>query len=294
MCKNYIGTATMACLHGSHLLVKGVKIPCNSWSCEECAKRKSIILGNRVKDGFDGKRIRFCTLTARTGLSLVQMLKSLKASWNRLRLALSRRYGLKTYFWVLECGKSTGRPHLHILLDCYVPQRTLSNLAVRAGFGSIVDIREVKDGGGFGYVFKYLGKDCGSKLAASCMRLINSRRYGTSRNIPPAAKGLSDWQCIDFLKDELSEKFREASVMNVSGLLGAADGQLSKNGTVFKWEGTCKYDEEMTKNVIDWLRCKIIDRYDVLIAGGYDAVSGGGNYIASLYATKGELDEVPF
>lgn len=185
MCKRYIGNASKIVWKDGGVCIKCFNLPCNKWDCEDCAKRKAIILGNRVKAGFQGERVRFATFTDTGKGTLCDRLQMLKTAWNRLRLALSRQYGLTKFFWVLEFGGKRGRPHLHCLLNCYIPQRKLSELATKCGFGSIVDIREVKDGGGFGYVFKYLSKDCGLKAGASALKCIRGRRFGLSRNIPP-------------------------------------------------------------------------------------------------------------
>lgn len=185
MCKRLIGNASKIVWKDGGISIKCFNLPCNKWNCEDCAKRKAIILGNRVKAGFAGERIRFATFTDSGKGSLSERLQRLKTAWNRLRLDLSRKYGLTKFFWVLEFGHERGRPHLHCLLNCYIPQRKLSELAENAGFGRVTDIREVKDGGGFGYVFKYLKKDCGSAVGAEALRCIRGRRFGLSRNIPP-------------------------------------------------------------------------------------------------------------
>lgn len=185
MCKRCIGNASKIVWKNGGVSIKCFNLPCNKWDCEDCAKRKAIILGNRVKAGFKGERVRFATFTDTGKGTLCERLQRLKTAWNRLRLALSRQYGLSKFFWVLEFGHERGRPHLHCLLNCYIPQRKLSELAQNAGFGAITDIREVKNGGGFGYVFKYLKKDCGSAVGASALKAIRGRRFGLSRNIPP-------------------------------------------------------------------------------------------------------------
>src|SRR5574344_2811572 len=148
MCKRYIGNASKIVWKDGGVCIKCFNLPCNKWDCEDCAKRKAIILGNRVKAGFQGERVRFATFTDNGKGTLCERLQMLKTAWNRLRLALSRQYNLTKFFWVLEFGGKRGRPHLHCLLNCYIPQRKLSELAAKCGFGAVVDIREVKDGGG--------------------------------------------------------------------------------------------------------------------------------------------------
>lgn len=248
--------------------IKSVTIPCNSWNCEECANRKAIILGNRVKGGFVNERIRFATLTARKGGSLQSQLASLKASWNRLRGVLVRRYGLSKFFWVLEFGHERGRPHLHFLINCYIPQRSLSKLAERAGFGPVVDIREVKDGGGFGYVFKYLKKDCGSRAGAIALRLAHARRFGCSRNIHPIRNLKDHTLNLEFLKDEISKQYKEAAAESYSRLL--CKNILSKTVTnsSVTVEGTQRFSPEETALLVENLTAAPLSRFDLLGASG--------------------------
>lgn len=161
-------------------------LPCNSWGCEECAKTKAHKLAVKARKGFEGYKVRFVTLTAPTGLTIKQMLISLKASWNRLRTELTRGGKKLKYLWVLEAGEKKARPHLHILIDRYIPQQKLSVLAKRCGFGSIVDIRLVKSASVFNYVTKYLSKGIGSKTVELTLKHLNGRRYGCSRGFAPA------------------------------------------------------------------------------------------------------------
>lgn len=218
MCKEYIGHASKIIWKDGKIAIKSFNLPCNKWSCPECAKRKAIILGNRVKAGFAGERIRFATFTDNGEGSFCQRLQNLKAAWNRLRLALSRQYGLTKFFWVLEFGGKRGRPHLHCLLNCYIPQRKLSELAASSGFGAVVDIREVKDGGGFGYVFKYLSKDCGLKAGASALRSIHGRRFGLSRNIPPVAKDSLTSRTAEYSSEVLAGEQLRARVESLASV----------------------------------------------------------------------------
>ena len=222
MCTTHVGNATKIIWKDGKLNVKAFSLPCNKWDCPKCAKKKAIILGNRVKDGFKGERIRFATFTDQGKGSLSQRLQALKTAWNRLRLSLTRHYGLTKFFWVLEFGGKGGRPHLHCLLNCFVPQRELSILAERAGFGSIVDIREVKNGGGFGYVFKYLHKDCGLKAGAAALRLIHGRRFGVSRNIRVPQTETLPSQTAVFTQGAMNSKQREEIVRQIANAVGSS------------------------------------------------------------------------
>lgn len=258
----------MAVFGLDRMKIKSVTIPCNSWNCEECAKRKSIILGNRVKGGFVNERIRFCTLTAPKVRGLPRQLAALKSSWNRLRGVLVRRYGLSKFFWVLEFGHERGRPHLHFLINCYIPQRALSKLAERAGFGPVVDIREVKDGGGFGYVFKYLKKDCGSRYGACCLRIARSRRFGCSRNIKPV-RNLKDRSInLEFLENDIFKTVDDTRAEAYSRLL--CKNIITKAVSKPKVEivGESRFNEESTLELIHNLKASPLSLFELLGAAG--------------------------
>ncbi len=258
----------MAVFGLDRMKIKSVQIPCNSWFCEDCAKRKSIILGNRVKGGFVNERIRFCTLTAPKVRGLPCQLAALKSSWNRLRGVLVRRYGLSKFFWVLEFGHDKGRPHLHFLINCYIPQRSLSKLAERAGFGPVVDIREVKDGGGFGYVFKYLKKDCGSRYGANCLRIARSRRFGCSRNIKPV-RNLKDRSInLEFLKNDITKTVDDTRAEAYSRLL--CKNIITKTVSKPKVEivGERRFNEESTLELLHNLRASQLSLFELLGAAG--------------------------
>lgn len=252
--------------------IKSVPIPCNSWNCEECAKRKAIILGNRVKGGFENERVRFATLTTNNKGSLSSQLKSLKVCWNRLRGTLVRKYGLSKFFWVLEFGHEKGRPHLHFLFNRYIPQRSLSKLAARAGFGPIADIREVKDGGGFGYVFKYLKKDCGSRAGATALRIAHSRRFGCSRNIKPIRNLKDHTLNLEFLKDAFTKPISEAQTELYSRIL--CKNLVSKNVKGFSVEvvGESRFSDSELPAFVANLKASGQSRFDLLGAadGGWD------------------------
>lgn len=266
MCQKPIGVATFGLVKDNKVKIRGVQIPCNSWYCEDCAKRKKIILGNRVKRGMENERIRFCTLTAGKKDSLAGMLKNLKTSWNRLRGVLVRKYGLSKFFWVLEFGSHGGRPHLHFLINCYIPQRALSKLAQRAGFGPIVDIREVKDGGGFGYVFKYLGKDCGSRAGANALRVAHARRFGCSRNIHPIREVGTNKICLEFLKNAIFEKYAGAACECVASAVCKEILTKDYSKTRVEFSGSPLWSVPSTREFFRWIRSGLVPREELLIA----------------------------
>lgn len=295
MCKNPIGTAFKACVHNNTINVKGVKIPCGSWACPECAERKKIMLGNRVKGGFENEKIRFATLTARSCGSLATQIKSLKVAWNRLRLWLTRHCGLSKFFWVLEFGTEKGRPHLHVLLNCFVKQRTLSRVAYASGFGRIVDIRIVRDGGGFGYVYKYLGKDCGSKLGATVLRLIHGRRFGTSRNIKAPETRKDGVYNLGFFKDVLSREFaQEGAKAFVYAFTAGPDKQKLSN-SVTECEGALICPQDQAEELLAWFRDGVIGRDELLEMAGHAPTDNIQGHLIAMEFRHGWVHEVePF
>lgn len=290
MCKRCIGNATKIYWTDGGISVKSFNLPCNSWACEECAARKAVILGNRVKAGFAGERIRFATFTDPGKGTLCQRLQNLKSSWNRLRLALSRKYGLTKFFWVLEFGGDRGRPHLHCLLNCYIPQRQLSELARKAGFGAIVDIREVKDGGGFGYVFKYLSKDCGLKAGASALKAIGGRRFGLSRNIPPLAKSATPSAVVAISGSVCSVATLQAHSNSVAAVLGQSFEQLPQSGNM----AACKVStphQRWTAPVEKSLFASDFQSWErLMIYGGGRWSSSGSKWAQNSFAKLSEND----
>lgn len=137
---------------------------CRRWSCPQCAprlRRKMIAL---ALAGFEsGERVRMMTLTSPGDEDYEYSYDQLRPRWKRLREMLRRRFPRirLDYFAVIE-RQRRGHAHLHVLFrGGYIPQRWLKHAAVQAGFGSIVDVREVGKAAGR-YVAKYLGKEMGA------------------------------------------------------------------------------------------------------------------------------------
>jgi hypothetical protein len=83
----------------------------------------------------------------------------LQLAFNRFREYLRRKYGVPpNYIRVLEFTQA-GIPHLHILLDRYIPQKWIKKTWGRLGGGRIVDIRQVTIQRVARYLSKYLTKE---------------------------------------------------------------------------------------------------------------------------------------
>jgi hypothetical protein len=91
------------------------------------------------------------------------------AQWafNRFIVAARRRWGRLIYFRVVEEQPRRRAPHLHLLIasQAYMPQRDLSDLAVRAGLGRSVWIRLVRSQKqAAGYLTTYVSKTGGADV----------------------------------------------------------------------------------------------------------------------------------
>jgi hypothetical protein len=108
------------------------------------------------------------------------------------RIYLKRRLGYAPdYIRILEYQKN-GNAHLHVLLNCYLPQNWVSEAWSAVGGGRIVDIKHVDIHRVSRYLSKYLTKQmimCAPK---------GVRRVTTSRSIRLLEKHVSDftWRMI--------------------------------------------------------------------------------------------------
>lgn len=185
------------------IVYKEFYIPCKSWNCPICARNKAIKLGNTIKEGFRNEQVRFATLTMHRNRNLTEASLEIKSAWNRLRLAITRKFGAFKYVWVVEGHKKSGMPHLHILINTFIPIKWLSRTANRCGFGYIADIRAVRGERVFGYILKYLSKGMGSATLARIHSVKKLRRYSKSRSIKNEAFSKGDFTTLsisDFIR----------------------------------------------------------------------------------------------
>jgi hypothetical protein len=103
--------------------------------------------------------------------------KHVRLVFNRFREYLRRKYGQPPKFICILEFTQRGTPHLHILLDRYIPQRWISNTWDRLGGGKIIFIKRVSVRNVSRYLSKYLTKDL--LLPAP----NGSRRITTARGI---------------------------------------------------------------------------------------------------------------
>jgi hypothetical protein len=136
---------------------------------------------------------RFLTLTMVYQSDKVKALRDIKKAWNRLRLAITRKVGQFKYCWVLEAQPKSGMPHLHVILDHFIPKAWLDKKLPSLGFGKISDIRKIKDEHVMGYLIKYLTKGLGNEHLEKCLKFIKGRRVGFSRGMSLQSPEKQNW-----------------------------------------------------------------------------------------------------
>lgn len=165
------------------------EVSCQRWDCPHCVQVKAAVARWMIERGMRSaraldQRVRFITLTlgARGG-----SVGDLSAAWNRLRLKLVRERRLRAYVAVVELQRR-GAPHMHVIATgAFIGQRKLSFWAQQAGFGPIVDIREVEDNEAVARygakMARYMTKESAKALRASRTGLATRiRPVRSSRN----------------------------------------------------------------------------------------------------------------
>jgi hypothetical protein len=160
---------------------------CNSWNCYCCAHRMRMNLIEELDRLVEERPElrRFLTLTldpAEAPDDQAEKHAHLTDRFNALRTELNDRYDGLSYVWVREEGENDN-PHLHLIVDRYLPQDELSVLSKRVGLGEIVDIRRVDARNMAKYLTKYLTKGSMATLPKG------SRRYGSSADIDLSVRG---------------------------------------------------------------------------------------------------------
>lgn len=160
---------------------------CKSWDCYCCAHwmRMNLIedLERLVEERPELRR--FLTLTLdpeRAPADQEEKHRYLTERFNALRTELNDRYDDLSYVWVREEGEGDN-PHLHLIVDRFLPQNELSAISRRVGLGEVVDIRRVNARNMAKYLTKYLTKGSMANLPKG------SRRYGSSSDISLNVRG---------------------------------------------------------------------------------------------------------
>lgn len=164
---------------------------CNSWDCYCCAHRMRMNLiedlERLVEERPELRRLLTLTISPERGPDdREEQHGYITDRFNAFRTNLTDRYPGLSYVWIRHEGDENGRPHLHLLVDRYLPQAELSELAVDAGLGEVVDIRRVTARNAAKYLTSYLGKGALAELPSGC------RRYSSSSDISLDVRGGGD------------------------------------------------------------------------------------------------------
>ena len=161
---------------------------CGSWDCYCCAHRMRMNLIESLEELVEQRpeMRRLLTLTVSSDQGPAgqdAQHKHLTDRFNALRTELTDRYPGLSYVWIRHEGDEKGRPHLHLLVDRFLPQDQLSKLARRVGLGRVVDIRRVNARNAAKYLTSYLGRGALANLPDGL------RRYGSSQDIRLGVRG---------------------------------------------------------------------------------------------------------
>lgn len=161
---------------------------CGSWKCYCCGYRMRQNLVEEIarvtKERPSLSRLLTLTLDPKYAPDDEdEQHQYLTRRWNALRTVLTDEYGSLSYIWVREEGES-GNPHLHIIVDRYIPQEWLSSKWDELGGGRVVDIRRIEHlDRAAHYIGKYLTKEAMTGLPKG------TRRYGSSSDIDLDVRG---------------------------------------------------------------------------------------------------------
>lgn len=162
------------------------RIRCKSWFCPVCKHRNLKMLRARVRAMLDGHGAVFLTLTTRDqSQDQIESIKLIQEHWDKMLKRMRRKFGKFKYFKIMEFHKN-GQPHLHILLDAYIPQSWLARNWNDVHGAYIVDVRYRDAGRAVNYATKYLSKELSTNATYHALFAItHMRRYSFSRNSVP-------------------------------------------------------------------------------------------------------------
>lgn len=176
-------------------------LKCKSWNCERCGPKKLRRFKSAIiKAAEDNKELRrFLTLTLpHPNISpgeLRRWIRHLKDCWNKFRVYLKRKHGESiSFISVLELRSKTNalHPHLHLLVDRFIPHKWISEAWQSVGGGKIVVIKQIDVHRIAAYLSKYLTKEmCTDDYPRY------TRRFTTSRDIRLFVRGTKGlWEVI--------------------------------------------------------------------------------------------------
>lgn len=166
------------------------RVNCKCWRCSFCGPKRAKHYRCAIRQVAEERQLRrFLTLTLDPKRVQGDPVQYLNRLFSKLRVYLRRRYGeTPQYIRILEFQKN-GNPHLHILIDRFIPRAWIKAAWVALGGGYMVDIRQVNVNQVARYVSKYVTKEMLlSPVPARCRRVTTSREIKLFEKPPTDCK----------------------------------------------------------------------------------------------------------
>lgn len=157
---------------------------CGSRFCWDCSQIKARSWQKKIIASFKNSHCIMVTLTFPSSAPdpVLSPLYYSRA-WEHFLKRLRRRYPDLRFARIVELT-ANGRPHFHVLIDQYVPQKYVSWAFAHCGGGSIADCRYIQPGRAARYVTKYITKTYDPEGAAARFFFISRMRsISTSRGL---------------------------------------------------------------------------------------------------------------
>ena len=194
-----------------HLAFK--RLRCNSWLCPLCRRKKAKRFSLATDALFGNQKLRLLTLTVGREENLWTAWRTISKKWNHFRTTLTRQVGRFSFVKVLEPQPGSGFPHLHILVNRFIPQKAIAHAISVSGLGKIFKIQFIHGEGAKHYVKKYLQKAWSHSEALDISVRLGSRRISGSRGF--SIRGRSG---VSFSTLEID--FRRSSIVKFSKIWG--------------------------------------------------------------------------
>lgn len=166
---------------------------CKKWDCPKCRKYKAYLVRQKIDSNFSNKQCYMLTLTYTRKLNPEQTWKLLGPTWNRLRTFMTKKIGKFSYCRIVEPHSDGQYPHLHIIIDRYIPMSLALSHLQKQGFGWVCHSQRISSAGASAYVTKYLTKVKWSESANLLRKLTNTRMVTLSRDCGALVQKAQNW-----------------------------------------------------------------------------------------------------
>ena len=165
------------------LAVWQFRMMCDRWECPHCGPIKAKRLRRKMYRNWGDKTMRHLMLSCNASAwDADTAYKQISDAWDILLKRLRRQWPRLTFFKALEFT-AAGYPHLHILLDTYVPQHYLSRAWSQLFRSPYVYIKSVGTVSAVRYVTAYASKWHVKTNGFACLYyLYKLRRFSHSKH----------------------------------------------------------------------------------------------------------------